>query len=213
MPLQAKNTRMKRRRPKAPPATAIGCRVKSGWAVTALVAGPVTAPRVLDRRRIELSDPTVPETVQPYHAGFGTEQTDAAAVRRLTRVVARCASQSVASLLRTYHAMGYRPQRIALVVGSTVDPASIANQHIRAHAHEGRLFRTVVQAAATRHRIRSTVILERELYGVAARRFGGSPQRIQRAATALGRTVGRPWRTEDKAAAVGAWLLLAPGRP
>jgi len=212
MPLQPKSNKVKGKRSKARPVTAIGCRVKSGWAMTVLVGGSVTAPRVLDRRRIELSDPTVPATVQPYHAAFGTEQTDAAAVRRLTRLVARCASQSVASLLRTYHAMGYRPRRIALVVGSTVDPASIANQHIRAHAHEGRLFRTVVQAAATRHRIRSTVILERELYGVAARRFGGSPQRIQQAATALGQAVGRPWRTEDKAAAVGAWLLLAPGR-
>lgn len=200
---------MKRRLPKAPPATAIGCRVKSGWAVTVLLAGPVTAPRVLDRRRIELSDPTVPETVQPYHAGFGTEQTNPAAVRRLTRIVARCASQSVASLLRTYRAMGYRPQRLALIVGSTVDPASIANQHIRAHAHEGRLFRTVVQAAATRHHLRATVILERDVYGVAARRFGGSPQHIQRTATGLGRTVGRPWRTEHKVATVGAWLLLA----
>ncbi len=130
------------------PVTAIGCRVKSGWAMTVLLAGPASTPRVLDRRRIELSDPAIPETVQPYHAGFGTEQTDARAVRRLTRIVTRCAKQSLAGLVRAYHAMGVRPRLIGLVVGSTVDPASIGNQHIRAHAQEGRLFRTVIEAAA-----------------------------------------------------------------
>src|SRR3989304_1137473 len=88
MPLQPKNNKVKGKRSKARPVTAIGCRVKSGWAMTVLVGGSVTAPRVLDRRRIELSDPTVPATVQPYHAAFGTEQTDTAAVRRPTRLAA-----------------------------------------------------------------------------------------------------------------------------
>lgn len=194
------------------PAAAIGCRVKSGWAMTVLLAGPASAPRVLDRRRIELSDPVIPETVQPYHASFGTEQTDAATVRRLTRIVTRCARQAVAGLLRKYQAMGFRPQRIGLVVGSTVDPASIANQHIRAHAQEGRLFRTVIEEAAARHRIRSLVILERDLFALAERALEKSPQQIRRSATALGDAVGRPWRSEEKAAAVAAWLVLVSPR-
>ncbi len=180
--------------------------------MTVLLAGPADAPRVLDRRRIELSDPSIPETTQPFHAGFGTERTDAAAVTRLTRIVTRCANRSVASLLRAYRAMGYRPARIGIVVGSTVDPASIANQHIRAHAQEGRLFRTVVQAATARHRIRATVLLERELLAVAASALGETPHHIQQAAAELGRAVGRPWRTEEKMAAVAAWLVLVAPR-
>jgi hypothetical protein len=189
--------------------TAMGCRVKSGWAMTVLLAGPVRAPRVLDRRRIELSDPLVHETRQPYHAAFGTERTDTAEVRRLGRLVAHCAARSVAELLRAYHAMGYRPDRLGLVVGSLADPASIANQHIRAHAQEGRLFRRVLEMAATRRGIRPTVILERDLYALAARRLGSSPRRIQLAVAALGRAIGRPWRGEHKTAAAAAWLLLA----
>ena len=183
--------------------TAIGCRVKSGWAVTVLLAGPKHSPRVLDRRRIELCDPAVPETTQPYHAALHTEQTDATAVKRLTRLVARCAHRSLADLVRAYRSMGYRPARIGIVVGSLVDPDSIANQHIRAHAQEGRLFRTVVEAAARRHAIRPAVWLERDVYAVAARTLGGSPRRIRRAAAQLGRAVGRPWRAEEKMAAVG----------
>jgi hypothetical protein len=40
--------------------------VKSGWAMTVLLAGPVDSPCVLDRRRIKLSDPSVPDTIQPW---------------------------------------------------------------------------------------------------------------------------------------------------
>jgi hypothetical protein len=189
--------------------TALGCRVKSGWAMTVLLAGPVTAPRVLDRRRIELSDPTVPETTQPYHAGLHAERTDARALARLTRLVGRCAHQALAGLLRAHRAMGHQPRRIGIVVGSTIDPATIANPHIRAHAQEGRLFRTVVERAAQRLGLASAVVVERDLYAMAARTFGRPAGRIQRAATELGRTVGRPWRAEEKTAAVAAWLVLS----
>jgi hypothetical protein len=43
---------------------------------------------------------------------------------------------------------GPTPTRIGIVVGSIIDPATIANPHIRAHAQEGQLFRTVVETAA-----------------------------------------------------------------
>ena len=188
--------------------SAIGCRVKSGWAVTVLLAGPLDSPRVVDRRRIELNDPSVPDTMQPYHAGLHAERTDAGAVERLTRLVVRSAHQELAGLIRAYGAMGYEPTRIGIVVGSIVDPASIANPHVRAHAHEGRLFRTVVETAAERLGIASVVLVERELYATAARSLGGSPDRLQRAATDLGRTVGSPWRAHEKAAVVAAWLAL-----
>jgi hypothetical protein len=188
--------------------TAIGCRVKSGWAMTVLLAGPVDSPRVLDRRRVELSDPSVPDTIQPYHAGLHAEQTSADTVEQLTRLVARCAEQELAGLVRAYRAMGHQPTRIGIVVGSIIDPATIANPHIRAHAQEGRLFRTVVETAAKRLGIVSAVLVERELYVTAARALGGSPARLQRAATDLGRTVGHPWAAQEKTAVVAAWLAL-----
>ena len=55
---------------KAAPA-AVGFRVKSGWATGVLLAGPASAPRALDRRVVELSDPAVPTSRQPYHAVMG----------------------------------------------------------------------------------------------------------------------------------------------
>jgi hypothetical protein len=180
--------------------------------MTVLLAGPIDSPHVLDRRRIELSDPSVPDTIQPYHAGLHAERTDAGTVEQLTRLVARCAHQELAGLVRAYRAMGHQPTRIGIVVGSIIDPVTIANPHIRAHAQEGRLFRTVVETAAKRLGIASAVLVERELYATAARTLGGSPGRLQRAATDLGRTVGRPWAAQEKTAAVAAWLALTSYR-
>jgi hypothetical protein len=42
-----------------------------------------------------------------------------------------------------------------LVVGSDSDPAVIMNPHIRVHAAEGRLFRTVIEQALTHSRFGS----------------------------------------------------------
>jgi hypothetical protein len=195
-------------------ATAIGCRVKSGWAMTVLLAGSATAPRVLDRRRILLSDPAVPASTQPFHAGFGTLQTDARVLRRLTSVVTRAARRSMAGLLRACHALpdGPRPRGVGIVVGSTIDPATIGNEHIRAHASEGRLFRTVLEDAARRHRLKSTVVRERDLAALAAKVLRRPPDRLRRDVAALGKAFGGPWRAEEKTAALAAWIVLARRR-
>jgi hypothetical protein len=51
--------------------SASGFTVKSGWASAVLVTETDGSPRVADSRRVELSDPGIPESRQPYHAGFG----------------------------------------------------------------------------------------------------------------------------------------------
>src|SRR5205807_2629305 len=45
-----------------------GLRVHSGWAALVAVAGPLAAPAVLARRRIELVDEASPGGRQPFHA-------------------------------------------------------------------------------------------------------------------------------------------------
>jgi len=50
---------------KAEPA-APGFHIKSGWATAVLLAGPIRSPALRDNRTIDLSDPRVPETRQPY---------------------------------------------------------------------------------------------------------------------------------------------------
>lgn len=187
----------------------IGLRVKSGWAMAVVLAGPATSPRVLDRCRIELSDPRVPRTRQPYHAGFGLAQTSRRTIAKLVRVIERCANRAVAELVRRTRAQGLVLRGVAVVVGSVTDPQSIANPHIRAHASEGALFRRVAIEAARRVGLHCLVVLEREVYGAAARAVR-RPERLAKAMIAeLGERVEGSWRAEEKTAAAGAWLALA----
>ena len=74
----------------------LGFRVKSGWAAAVLIATASKAPTVRDSRVIELSDPDVPDSRQPYHAGFGTEQTDTAKVKKLKPVLRQIAEAMLA---------------------------------------------------------------------------------------------------------------------
>ena len=46
----------------------LGFRVHSGWAAVVAVRGPVSSPAVVDRRRIELADPAIIGSLQPFHA-------------------------------------------------------------------------------------------------------------------------------------------------
>ena len=50
-----------------------------------LVEGPARSPRVIDRRAIELSDPRVPTTRQPYHAVRDARPGQAAKLERRLR--------------------------------------------------------------------------------------------------------------------------------
>ncbi len=192
-----------------PTDAAIGFRVKSGWATAVLLGGAVDAPRVLDRCVVELSDPDVPETRQPYHASTGREETDAARIRRRVTIVERVASRSLKELLTKYRQLDGRVRGAALVVGSVIDPESIANPHIRAHACEGRLFRTVLERALSARGVRSRVLLERSAYAEAAAAIGQSPAVLKRKLLAMGRSVGRPWGANEKLAALAAWTTMA----
>jgi hypothetical protein len=191
---------------------AIGFRAKTGWAAAVLLAGPPSSPRLLDSRRLELCDPDRPDSRQPYHAGFGTFQEDDAEVKREVKNVRRFAARAMAALLREHAGAGRAPAAGAVVAGSGVDPATIANLHMRAHALEGRLYRDVVAEGLTAAGIRFVVMLERDLYARAARRLEMTETEIKRAVTELGRDAGGGWRAESKAAALAAWLVIAGER-
>jgi hypothetical protein len=189
--------------------TVLGCRVKSGWAVAVLVEGPARSPRVVDRREIALSDASVPASRQPYHAVRDARAGDAPRLERyFKRLVERVAQGSLRALLRDCRGRGLRVRSVALVVGSVIDPGAIGNDHIRAHALEGRLFRTALERAALSLRVPCTTLVERSLYETAAARLKRAPAALKRALTALGADVGGPWRADEKAATLAAWLLL-----
>ena len=193
---------------KAAPA-AVGFRVKSGWATGVLVAGPASAPRALDRRVVELSDPAVPTSRQPYHAVMGAAGAASRRVEeRLLRLVTGATERSIRDLLERYRDAGHVIRAAALVVGSVIDPARIANDHIRAHALEGALFRTALAAALDSQGVPCSVVVEREAYARAAALLKRTEAQLRRAVTELGRSLDGPWRADEKTATLAAWMAL-----
>lgn len=186
---------------------AVGFTVKSGWVCVVLVAGTAAAPRVVDSRRVEISDPDLPDSKQPYHAGFGTARDAGDELKRLVSSVKSFGRKSVGSVIRDYHKRG-ELRGAGVVVGSLIDPKTIGNDHIRIHAMEGQLFRSVVIEAAGTAGLKCAVVRERDLYGAAAKALKQPEAAIRKTLTELGRDVDGGWRTEQKAAALSAWLLL-----
>jgi hypothetical protein len=190
---------------------ALGFRVKSGWAAVVLLIDTAHWPQLCDVSRVELFDPRLPETRQPYHAGTGELETDSTTLNRRERVVRCISQQSLARLLKNYRQKGFWIRRAALVVGSQIDPANIANPHIRAHALEGRLFRSVVAETLQDHQISTEFLLERDAYARVAARLKQSIDDVCRLIGNLGRMIPAadgPWRAEQKLAAVAALLAL-----
>jgi hypothetical protein len=105
----------------------------------------------------------------------------------------------------------FQIKRAALVVGSQIDPDTIGNPHIRAHALEGRLFRSVIEQTLHDHEIRTELLLERDTYASVAARLTQSSDDLERAIRGFGLSAaakGGPWRAEQKLAALAALFVL-----
>jgi hypothetical protein len=190
---------------------ALGFTVKSGWTAAVLVAAGSGGAEVACIERVDISDPDVPESRQPYHEGFGTARGETAALKRLLASVERHGARSVASFIAAQQAR-FDVRRAGLVVGSLADPATIANHHIRIHALEGQLFRETVRKAVVGAGMECQVWRERDLWGQAARILGVAEPAIKTRMAGLSRPASGPWRAEQKAAAAAAMMLLAGDR-
>lgn len=174
-----------------------------------MLGGSPTAPDVVDSRRIELSDPSDPDARQPYHAGTGTARKAGPRLETLLAAVEAFGRRSVGDFIREQENAGRRLRGAGIVVGSLIDPAHIANDHIRIHALEGQLFRGIVKDATDRRDLASLIWRERDLYEFAAGQLQIADSDLRRTVTGLGRNMKGPWRAEQKAATVAAWLVVA----
>ena len=189
---------------------AIGFRVKTGRATAVVMAGPASAPRVLSRRSLQLWDPAIPESHQPWHADFELPPDESARIVPMAlKAVERVALSTLRDLVDEVRTAHGAIVGIALVAGSSTDPESIHNPHMRAHAREGQLFPQSLANAAKTLRIPAVAMVESDVFTSAAAKLGKSPDAIKLAVTELGRNVGKPWSAEEKAAAAAAWIMLA----
>ncbi len=188
---------------------AIGLRVKTGRATVVVLSGPASAPIVLARKSIQLWDPAIPESHQPYHAELELPAEESArVVPRALEAVERVALAALRELVDEVRASRRPICAIAMVTGSGTDPESIRNLHMRAHAREGQLFPRALAAAAKLLRIPALTIVEADAFTKGATALSKTPAALKDEVTELGRAVGKPWGSEEKTAAAAAWLAL-----
>src|SRR5207237_8334141 len=141
-----------------------GALVQSGAAAGGWLAASFESHRPLRRRVVQLCDSAVPASKQPYHAKMGTLHTGDVKIEVLRKINAKAAHDSVSEWMNDIDKHDQKIGEAGLVIGSDIDPARIANDHIRAHALEGRLFRTVLKDALQSCGLNSSVIVERNAY-------------------------------------------------
>jgi hypothetical protein len=190
-------------------AAGLGFRVRTGRATAVALSGTKKEPKVLWRRQVDLFDPEVSESREPYHPALDLEGARGErVVKRAVEAATRVGRLAVAEPVSELRADDWTCLRAGLVVGSLIDPARIGNPHVRAHASEGKLFREIVESGLSACGVASFTITTDRLYESAAAALGLTVSDVKEALRAMGDAAGRPWRAEHKEAALAAWMSL-----
>jgi hypothetical protein len=192
---------------------AIGLRPHSGWAALVVIAGDVGSPEAADRRRIEIADPSIPGSKQPYHAA------EELRLDRAERLLARCAeaarrraTDALAEAVAESRRNGYRVAGCALLLSAgrpLPELEKVLASHALIHAGDGEFFRDALRQAAEACDLPLLGLRERELTVQAPAELGIDRKELPRRLVELGRDLGAPWTVDQKLASLAAWTLLA----
>ena len=198
-----------------PASAALGFRAHSGWTAAVAVGGSPEKPLILDRRRIETSDAAIHGSRQPFHAAEPLSFEKAEALIRQCResstlLATRAVTAMVAQLTQNGHA----------VVGAGIlfasgrplpDLAAILRSHALIHTAEGEFFREVLVQASEHCSLPVTKIKEREIWERGTTVLRRPSADLQQLIDGLGKSLGPPWRQDEKLASMAAWIALAEG--
>jgi hypothetical protein len=193
--------------------SALGLRAHSGWAVLVVAAGTLKSPVLLQRRRIQLADPAIPGSVQPYHAARSMQLPDAAKyLDQCANSCRRLGRQAIQTAVDELIADDYHVAGACILLGSgrsNNDLAAILASHPAIHTAEGEFFRNALRSACVDCSVIVSTVKERDLFHHAAASFHLSPETIASRFKSIGKTIGPPWTQDEKLGALAAWLLLA----
>jgi hypothetical protein len=130
------------------------------------------------------------------------------AVKGTLDKIEEIAAKSLATLIREIEAGGLKAGCVGIVGAGDRNLEKIGSTHIRAHAAEGLWFRQVLELAASACQLPARAYDERRLNEVASAELKLSTEKLSAFVTTLGCPVGRPWRADEKAATIAAWLAL-----
>jgi hypothetical protein len=187
---------------------AIGLKIKSGFAIAAIVERGVDGSVIEAVRKVPLASEDLPQSRFPYHPTIELPERQGAALSdKAVKEVRRVAAQEMRKVLEEFDGI----ECAALVVGSVIDPDSLGNPHVRVHALEGKLFREVVAEALKKRGIDCGVLVERDAYAKAAPTLASTEPKLRAEIAALGHGRIKPWRAEEKLATLAALWSMVPG--
>ena len=186
---------------------ALGFRAHSGWAAVIALSGTARQPEILERRKIDLADSSIPRAEQPYHAAAELPFERGRELLKCCEAASeRLAHEALCELLGALKAQGLVVIGCGLVLasGRSLPPLeSILASHALIHAAEGEHFRDALAHASERLGLPVVRVPERELRVTSAS--------LQTSVNAAGKQLGLPWTADQKLAALVAWRALAQG--
>jgi hypothetical protein len=196
--------------------SSLAVRVHSGWAALVAVAGDVRSPRIVLRRRVEMTDPDDVGARQPYHAaeGMGVPRARAFLARLGERATTR-ASEELKAAMGDLRRLACPARTVGILQAAGRLPpelGSILASHALIHTADGEHFREALGRAGEGLGLAVVRLRERDLEARASAALGIRPTSLEERLTALGRGLGPPWTADQKRAALLAWLLLATAR-
>jgi hypothetical protein len=191
--------------------TALGFRAHTGWTVVVALCGDTWPAVFVERRRLELSDSSVP--AQPYHAARALPIEKAVALIRRAEDVARDAAVlNLGGFLEELRAQEHELVGAGLPTASTRIPSSLRTilaSHPLVHAAEGELFRTALVYAADAHGLPLVRVPARDLAEQARIATRLDARSLRAFLAELGRSAGPPWRQDERDAAMAACIALS----
>ena len=182
---------------------AFGLKAHSGWAALVVLGKQGDELVVLDRRRIELVDEAWAK--QPYHAAEGLERQKARdLVKRGVEAAHRIALSEMKAAIKRERDRKNEVVGCSVLVGAPMpdwNTDQILAVHFRMHKAEGVLFQNALVHAAERCKLNTRAVPEKDL-------ISHADELLVKKIAALGKSVGPPWRKDQKEAAMIALMAL-----
>jgi hypothetical protein len=192
---------------------ALGFRAHSGWAAMVALRDPVAAPLVVQRRRVELIDQRRSCPAQPYHAAEKLPLNEAEALlQECAEVAEALAIKAVRHAVAELAAKGHSVAGSCILMGSGRSASSLAAtlaSHTMIHTAEGDFYRDALRKACESCGLAVSPIKEKQVWDQAVTSLGIPREKLECRISELGKSIGPPWRQDEKLSAVAGWIVLA----
>jgi hypothetical protein len=197
----------------------LGFRAHIGWAAAVAVIEDHGAPQLVHSSIVQTGERGDRVSMEPYHVAAGIDKLarggrppnpeaiiaqgrklqDEMATKSISRIISELAGNNMnvvaGAILTTRSWLGHSLE-------------GILGDHAHVRIYEGEAVRAAIRSGLTGNGIAVVGCDERSMLQVTAESNGWSELEIQDVLAAMGKQAGRPWRQDQKLAALAAWAAL-----